>query len=204
MTDVVINDEGLGVCIYSGNAVYATARSTSNTTGGTNVGQFLTGGNYYCYRIPLKFDLSAIPANAIISSVTLKMAITADASSADFDISIDKMDWSAYDPIDDVSKRESTWDLFLSETLDDNIWRNTSGIATNTYYTSGALDTAYPTAGGNVYYGLVSAEDRNASAPAGAEYIAFDMVTKVPQLLITYSLPSSGPMTAYLSDYGII
>lgn len=156
------------------NAAYATARSTAaafDVTAETMaVGQRVPG-DYYVYRAFAKFDTSAIPDTDVISQVNLKLVCTIDSSTTDFDIQIAKYDWSAVDPITALNM-EAAYDGCLAATLDDNIWRNTSGMSINTQYTSGNLATDWVSKTGATYYGIRSKEDTNNSAPAGNEFVA--------------------------------
>ena len=164
-TDCLCNSGSGG--IYGSNAVYATARSTCSTLYSTDryyVGQTLGVEIYYVYRWFLKFDTSVIPDGDTITQVNMKLVALEDNSSSDFDVVIKKADWSAYDPASDANK-ESIYDLILSATSDDNIWRNTSGISINTQYTSGNLDKDRVNKSGSTYYGLISSRDISASPP---------------------------------------
>ena len=157
--------------VYGTNAAYATARSTA--TGSFNFTATLSTGQnttYSVYRGFLKFDTSAIPDTDIVSQVNLKLTATADGSVTDFDVQIVKVDWSGQDPIG-VANRDAAFDACLAGAADDSIWRNTNGMATNTPYTSGNLDTAWVDKTGDTYYGLRSSEDKNDSAPTGNEYV---------------------------------
>jgi hypothetical protein len=180
--------------IYGQNATYATARSTSTgyNTGDNdiNVGQNKPS-DYLVYRGFLKFDTSLLPATAVISQVNIRMVVRQDVSTTDFDLQIVKCDWSAYDPLS-AANREAAFDACLAATVD-QVWRNSSGIAVNTQYTSPNLDTSWPVKAGYTYYGLRSKEDTDASAPAGAEYLAMcsqDHATEAyrPLLIIEYTL----------------
>lgn len=166
-TDCLCNSGSGG--IYGMNAVYSIARSTATSIYSQDkyyVGQSATAVPiYYVYRWFLKFDTSVIPDGNTITQVNLKMVALEDNSvDADFDVVIKKCNWSAYDPASDVNK-ESIYDLILSSTADNNIWRNTSGISINTQYTSGNLDTAYVNKSGWTYYALLSSRDVSGTAP---------------------------------------
>jgi len=189
--------------VYSTNAVYATARTTSSAIYTTEyrLGQY--GTPYQCYRFGLKFDTSSIPDTDDVSAVAMKLAVLNDSSAADFDINIVSCDWSGQDPLD-AANREATFDAILAASTE-ALWRNTSGIGTGTYYTSAALTPARVNKTGYTYYGIISAKDQAATAPTGGEYINFNIVAMKPQLVITHApAPSSGPQVVYLSDYGII
>lgn len=175
---VVIDPDYSGVTddgyVYGRNATYATAQNTSYNFSTSAqfyyLGQALITGNYYVYRGFVKINTSGIPDTDIVSQANLKLVAISDSSGTDFDVAIKKFDWSAQDPLG-VGSQEAAYDNCLSATADDNIWRNTSGISTNTQYTSGNLSTAWPSKTGYTYYGLISSRDVSATAPSGSEYI---------------------------------
>lgn len=183
--------------VYGQNADYATARSTSSgydsATNYVQIGQSEVTGTDTVWRAYLKFDTSAIPDGDVISQVNLKLVCVNDFSDADFDVQIVKQDWSGQDALA-AGNREAAYDNCLAGTADDNIWRNTSGISTNTVYTSGNLATGWPSKTGNTYYSLRSSEDYDNSAPSGSESIRIasqDNATSGyrPLLAITHAAP---------------
>ena len=152
--------------VYGKSTVYATARNTcfGHFSLSPLVGQEFSTPDYRVYRTGLKFDTSIL-SGAIINQVNLVMTVLNDQSTAaEFDIEIMKYDWSASDPIA-AGNRETIYDGILAAVLDDSIWRNTAGMAVDTPYTSGNLSTAWIEKEGSTYYALISAEDRNNSAP---------------------------------------
>lgn len=159
--------------VTGSNAVYATARSTATSVNtdadDLYVGQWKPLG-YNVLRSFLKFDTSSIPTDATIDQVNLRMACSADYSGEDFDVEIIKQDWSAQDSLK-ISNMDTAYDNCLAGTTDAAIWRNTAGIAVDTPYTSGDLDTTWVNAGGNTYYSLISSLDRANATPKGNEYI---------------------------------
>lgn len=177
---------------------YATARSTAAyyTVNGNdvNVGQYKSPP-YSVDRGYLKFDTSSISSSAIISAVTMTLTAVADLSYTDFDLQIVDYDWSSYDPI---TGQEAAYDGCLSATLD-NVWINTSGISTNTPYTSSALSTSWINKGGSTYYGLRSNRDYDNVAPTTYEFVAIYgwPVTTAwrPKLNVTYTLTSAPTVT---------
>ena len=162
-------DAGVGEGeIYSADAVYATARSTSDACDSYEmpVGQTFSLGAYWCLRSFIGIDTSAIDDNADIESATLYMAIQNDYSTTDFDLSVYRFAWAA--PLCD--NREANFDGAYGSGVDEGVWRNTSGLATDTYY-SMAVDPAGVTKTGSTKYALVSDEDVNGSAPTNNEYV---------------------------------
>ncbi len=157
------------------NTNYATARSTATEqiTSGypyLHLGQTLLGGAYYVMRCFLRFDTSAIPDGETVTQVNLKMVCVADYSATNFSVQIVKQDWSAQDPITDANM-EVVYDNCLAGIIDDNLWRNTLGMAINTQYASGNLNCAWVNKTGNTYYSLRSSRDYLNLAPAGDEYL---------------------------------
>lgn len=194
--------------IYGYDATYATARATSTTYVSNNpflwVGHY--GSPYYVFRSFLKFNTSLIPDDNIIIQVNLKLVCTSDNSATDFDVQIVKQNWLAQDPLSDAN-REAAYDNCLAGTADDNIWRNTSGMSLNTQYTSGNLNTAWPSKTGNTYYCLRSNRDLNANQPSGGEDIYIAAAENAtfsyrPLLVVTYTTNTapSAPTTLYVNE----
>jgi hypothetical protein len=193
-----------------GGGYYANARSTSSSYDSTSdfiaVGQDYSGGIYYVDRGFVKFNTATIPAGATITGVTMTLTCKTDGSTANFDIQIVKQDWSGQDPLS-AANREAAFDGCLAGTADDNIWRNTLGMSTNTAYASGALATAYINVSGYTYYSLRSAEDKNNSAPAGSEWVDLYSASTAtaaykPILNITYT-PAASPTRRALLGVGV-
>lgn len=182
------------------NASYATARSTSYTHGvaGTTiyVGQLM---GYGVLRGFLKFDTSSIGAGSTVAQVNLRLVCTDDYSATDFAVEIVKHNWAGQDPMT-ASNREAAYDGCLAADLDDHIWRNTSGIATNTPYTSDTLAPSWVNTTAPTYYGLRSYEDSVASTPVDNEYVfvgAAENATAAyrPVLVVTYEGVGAGGET---------
>ncbi len=185
---------------------YSTARSTTTAFGDTTnynrVGQSYAAFTYVTQRSFLKFDTSSIPDSATINQVNLKLTCIADQSTTDFDVQIVKQSWSGQDPITN-SNRETAYDNCLGGTADDSIWRNTSGMSTNTQYESGNLSTAWIVKDGVTYYSLRSSRDYGNNTPTGNEYIDIaseDHSTSSyrPVLAVTYT---SNVLTADVRSY---
>jgi len=185
--------------IYSRDTTYATAHATSYGFTYNNVPTFIVGqtidsfSRYLQYRGVLYFDTSAIGVGSTVNQVNLKLTPTGYTSGVDFDVQIVKYDWSelAGDPTN-ATYRETAYDGILSGTADDNIWRNTDGISTNTTYTSGNLSTDWVSKTGITYYGLRSSRDVSESVPLAGEYITIGSATNAtsdyrPCLIVVYS-----------------
>lgn len=180
---------------------YATARSTAtnfNTSSSVlEVGGSGISGTYVVSRVFLKFDTSGIPDSDVISAVTMTLHTNiVSAYTYDFDVLINKLDWSAYDPISS-GNMDSAYDANLSASLDDNIWGNTAGKTNNAFYTSGALSTSHPSKTGNTYYGLISSRDRNNLAWGNYQEIQFHSGDELtypayrPYLTVTHAAAAS-------------
>lgn len=193
---------------------YATARSTS-TAFDTSANNFTVGQSYIStgkgdqydvYRSFLKFDTSSIPDGDTVSAVVMKLVCITDSSTTDFDVQIAKYDWSGSDPLS-AGNRETAYDGALAATLDDNIWRNTSGMSLNTQYDSGALATAWVSKTGATYYALRSKEDTDNSAPLGPENIAIasqDHATSGYRPILTVTHAGGGTAVKDIIQVGII
>jgi hypothetical protein len=167
------------------NAVYATARSTYST--GTNIayiGQRLLAGTYTCYRSFYAFPTGTIEDSATINDVTLTLTCQGDSSDTDFDVEIVKCAWASI-------YTDTAYDLALSADADSSIWRNTSGMALDTPYTSGSLSGAWIVKTGDTKYALRSSLDTTATPPTGYENIQLYSwndadVTRRPTLKVDY------------------
>jgi len=188
-------DSGDGVVLGS-STVYATAQSTATNHGTATdyiyVGQYYSVPNYVVHRMFEKFDTSGIPDGDTISSVVMTLTAQSDASATDFDVQIKKCDWSASDPLSS-GNRDTAYDDCAAAAQDDNIWRNTSGLSTNTQYASGSLSTAWVSKTGYSYYGLMSS--REGTTPTGNEFIAINSTNHAtasyrPFLTVTHASAS--------------
>lgn len=179
------------------NATYSTARSTSTESATTSIfvgqGENPSATEFEVYRGFVKFDLSSVPAGAQITAVTMTLTAITDQSGTDFDLNIVRYDWSGQDPIS-AGNRETAFDGNLAATVD-AVWRNSSGMSTNTPYTSPALSTSYPVVGQTVFYGFNSARDVANTTPTTnvrefVELADADDATQAyrPTLNVTYSL----------------
>ena len=194
------------------NATYATARSTSanyNVTGANRfIGQGNTGGNYFTHRLYFPFDTSSIGAGSTVTAVTLTLtALSVNTASSDFDINIQKQDWSAQDPLSDAN-REAAFDNNLSATID-QVWMTASAITTSTPTASPALDVTRVNITGTSYYSLISSRDVSGNAPTVDLGETADIVlsehsapTWRPILNVTYTAAGGvASILPILSDY---
>lgn len=180
--------------VYGNNAAYATARSTAynGSTSGAyfRCGQGVAKSIYNVYRSYLKFDTSGIGAGNTVTQVNLMLTVQSTIPTA-FDVIIIKQNWSGQDPLA-AGNFEAAYDNCLGGTADDNIWRNTNGLALNTQYASGNLSTAWVAITGNTYYSLISSRDIAGTTPTGAEFIGIHSQEATtsgyrPVLTVTYT-----------------
>lgn len=152
-------------------ATYATARATStgfstNTANGASmvIGQGVS--TFVCSRGFYKFDTSDIFGT--ITQANITTGVQSDGSAInDWDIEIIEQDWSAQDPIT-AGNREAAYDACLAASVA-AVFRNTSGIALNTLYTSPNLTAGYVKKQAPTYYSVRSSRDKAASAPTAFE-----------------------------------
>lgn len=194
------------------NADYNTAHTTGSTSNAgdtaSRLGQLLYSGNYYCYRLFFKFDTSSLPDDCTINQVNLTLTCTTDESDTDFDVQVVKEDWSAYDPIDTGSNKAGAYSDALTAALDDAIWRNTSGMSTNTQYASGNLSTTWVSKTGSTYYSLISSRDRAATQPTGGERITIAMADHTtasyrPSLAVIYTAAGGATLASRRALLGV-
>jgi hypothetical protein len=175
--------------IYGVDAAYSTARNTA-----VGIAQNLIIGQttgFEVYRGFLKFDTSILTSAVSVSQVNLRLVATSDNSLTDFDVQIVEQDWSASDPIA-AGNQEAVYDACLAAAAS-TVWRNTSGMSTNTQYTSSNLTAAYVNKTGNTYYSLRSSRDYGNNQPTQKEYINFCLLNNAteayrPALIVEYTL----------------
>lgn len=187
------------------NATYATARTggTKNAyTPGQNpngyVGQSYNGSVYTIWHLALKFNTSAIPEGDTITQVNLRLAVyAAQTEGTNFNVTIRRYNWAAYDPLSDSTNLSNFVANFWSGSNEDlNIWRSTNGAAVDGIYTSGNLDTTWVNKGGTTYYGLASSRDRDSTAPTTTNerigfYRAGSSAAYAPTLIVLHSAAST-------------
>lgn len=181
-----------------GDAVYATAHTTSTSSSATgtteNVGQLFFGGNYTVYRLFFKFDTSGIPDTAAVTSVKLCLAGSFNFTGSAWDAQIVKQDWSAQDPLSSGT-REAAYDNCLSGTLD-GVWKTMPPADATLLESDANLDTAWINKAEATYYSLRSSFDLAGTAPTGSEYGSiflseYSNSALRPVLRIVYTLGTS-------------
>ena len=177
----------------SGNSVdYGTARSTSDSsdTAGTEalIGQNLDAGTYYVRRAYLSFDTSGIEDTDTITAATLNVKAHTDTSGADFIVQVYRFAWTE---ALGGANQEANYDgaYGVAATLEGTFRNTADGWSSGTYY-SMSVATAGINVSGDTKYTMVSKEDVDNSAPAGAEYVAISTAdtastTSDPYLAIT-------------------
>lgn len=182
------------IVVWGKNSSYSSARSTQ--TGGESGGETARvgqihrdeeGGYFICYRVGYIFNTSSLASDMTILQVNLDAVATGNASSPDFNVQITKAAWTGIN--------DSSYDLIRTSTVD-NTWRSTSGLSTNTVYTSSDLDTSYIDIDGNTKYGIVSSRDIAGNSPSSSgeqnEYVQMAMANHGtaayrPTLVVQYS-----------------
>lgn len=115
--------------------------------------------NYIIDRSFLSFGTSSIGAGSTVTQVNLYLKATflsSNGNGAGTQILIAKTNWG--------TMGDATYDAFLTDSLDDNIWRDIgtgSGTSVNTYYGSGNLSTSWINKTTDTKYGLIMGCDRN-------------------------------------------
>lgn len=158
-------------------ATYSTARSTAFSQNSSATVMYTTNqlaaGDYYIYRSILKIDTSGIPDTDTITQVNLSLHCTDKAvPTTNFDVQIVKADWSGSDPLG-AGNMDTIFDLGLSASLDDNIWKNSSAVSAGNRYSSGDLNTSWVSKTGYTYYMIVNGNDRANSAPSDNQTLEF-------------------------------
>lgn len=182
------------------NATYSSARNTPFLfADGGSIIQVGQDTGYWVYRGFLKFDTAGIDDGATITQVNVKLTCTTDYSTTDFDVQIIKQDWSGSD-------NDTVYDACLSGTADSSIWRNTSGMSTNTQYASGNLSTSWPNKTGYTYYSLRSSLDYAGTQPSNSEFVFLGSQNNTtegyrPLLAVTTEAGASGIVPVIMRQY---
>lgn len=178
---------------YGHNADYATARTAANDydTGSQSApcGQYkVLNSEYHVWTSLLLFNTSSIEDGQDIVQTNLNLTAVSDDSDTDSDIVIVKYDWTGVG-------WQGYQAAFCSGTLDNAIWRNTSGMSINTRYASGNLDTAWVSKTGTTYYIVGSGKHYNNTAPTGYEHISIafaDHTTEAYRPVLTALYTAAG------------
>lgn len=190
--------DSVGGRVYSVNAVYLTARSGG---GGAvadpllgSCGQILSGGDYHCIEGFLKFDTSAIPDNATITSATLSLYGSANESAQDFTLVAAIRDWGDTLDAADYVAGASLSALTTVATFASSGW----SVAGYNDFTDVALPANISKAGLTRLI-LYSSREAAADVPS-ADFERVDWyltaevgTSKDPKLTVTYTVPSGIP-----------
>ncbi len=179
----------VGGHIWGTDATYALALADSDgcdTGANIRVGQQLGYNVYHGY---LRFDCTGIKgSDEQVGTVTLKMALKTNDSNTEFEVQIVKGAWTP--TLCAVANVTANYLAAGAGTLD-VVWRNTTGISLDTYYTSPEMDETYPSfVSGLTYYMLRSG--REGTAPTQNELVDIQNIgdIKPPLLLITLNSQS--------------
>ena len=194
MTTLNIRSETADGFVYGANAVWATARTTSSNFDITSVAMTVgtKASSYYIWRNLLKFDTSAIPAGAVITSLKLQLTISTarDCTDACY-IRVKKYNWSGSEPIA-AGNRETVYDGALAAAADGTI-SQTNGKTAGDAVLSSELDITWLSLAGYTYYALAQNRDTANVAPTGDDrwYVhTGDSLTAAykPTLVVEYTL----------------
>jgi hypothetical protein len=153
------------------------------------VGQDAVGFYFRRWRMQVCFDLKRFCCTEILSGY-IKMAVNLDFSVQDFNVEIQRFDWSPWeltatcgDHCNDSGGPDSAVCNALHSAqpaaVVDVTWRNTAGIVVDTYYNSPALNVNWMNndkggCGQCIYYGVISDRDKAGTQPIGGgnpEYV---------------------------------
>ena len=164
--------------------------AVSYTPSTMRVGQTLVGTSFTIWRGILVFDTSKIPTSANITSAVVYVTGAADASDAEFDVTLVEAE--------DIHAPPTATDFDALLPCTDNLaqfntatW-DSAGLNTLTLAEGGI---AVVKKGAYTVFGLRSDEDINVSEPAGDEYV--DLWTSEssdpPTLVVTYTVGALDP-----------
>ena len=160
------------------------------------IGQFKVGVNYYVYRPYLAFDTAPIPDAAAISATRLRLKLTADFSTTNFDIEVRLHTWSG------GGLTGADWragDPPGADTLLGTF--NTADLPPAGEWFEVDIDETQINKTGNTEMYLHSARDPG-TAPTGNERISIATSESgdAPQLIVTYDY---GPQSETFENYGV-
>lgn len=180
MTVTVISDNSKSSRLYVEDADYATAQAAANGDVLDHtmvIGQIPPGVKYSIHRLYLILNTSGIPAGAIITAAKIQLYCTTDASTTDFDLTVQNgQPTYPHDPIV-VGDFDKTNYAGNGGTL------TTVGLAVGAYndIPLNATGISWINKGGSTKFCVRSSLDISVTAPANNEWIIMGNPTIVGQ-----------------------
>lgn len=198
-----------GMISRDDDATYAASRNTSTgsvyAAGSANavVGQLYLDSLYYLDRGFLFFDTSAIPDTATIDSAVLSIYVSANYSTTDFNVTIQKGVTATY-PHNPLQTSDYYTELYTGA----GGTRSTSDITALDYFniTLSATGEGWISLNGETKLVLRSSNDISNVAPTGAEYLFYYTYEKgsayAPKLYVTYTVTTANEYSySFLGPY---
>lgn len=198
--EILANDNHLGISGYSTN--FNTARNTASDTSGTlAIAASSDNTFYFIYRTFLSFTIS-IPVGSTISQATMRLTPVVKADDnhipgklfVDWTIYITSADWSSYNPITSGNRQ----DVYTigRDASNEALLGNRSALSVNTPKESGSLNLARLSPGAQVFYGVRTTIDQNATNPGLNRNLGIQIANRWnateayrPVLILTYTEP---------------
>lgn len=198
-----------GMISRDDDATYAASRNTSTgsvyAAGSANavVGQLYLDSLYYLDRGFLFFDTSSIPDTATIDSAVLSIYVSANYSTTDFNVTIQKGITATY-PHNPLQTSDYYTELYTGA----GGTRSTSDITALDYFniTLSATGEGWISLNGETKLVLRSSNDISNVAPTGAEYLFYYTYEKgsayAPKLYVTYTVTTANEYSySFLGPY---
>lgn len=187
--------------VRSRNATYSTARAGStlladDTSTTFTVGQRLAAGTYFLFEGFLRYDLFAagLLSTDTVSAATLELYLTADNSTADFNLECRERDWGTSLTTTDWVAGGSLSGLTLLATLASSGIGSTGAFKAFTESGSNLVSAINTALAGDGVLKLILCPDNltNNVAPTGDEYLVFSSAdasgtSQDPKLSVTYT-----------------
>lgn len=205
MAQVTINTGTADGTIYASNATYSTARNAASgdvvTTNLTKVNPNSATVAYLIERGFFAFDLSSILSGSTVTAATFSLAGTGDATVNADSSSIGVVESTQTAEIivaGDYSKFNTTE---LASRITNANWVTTNNTYNDFVLNASGIAIVQTAVGGAGFVGFAKfctrsgKNDIDNTAPTGSNYVtayASDNGSSKPQLVVTYTLPSSG------------
>lgn len=191
---------------------YATAREGGGTltigdTGGTSIGQMLSGGNYYAMQGYFKFDVSGVTT---FNGLNLKFFSQFDSSIAkNFVLEFRVHNWGATVTAADFAAGSTLAAKPLIASINTSVWPadNLELPLTVDYSALQTAITAAQAADGFLYLVVASADQRTNTAPTGVEYVGIltrDLGGTTTGPVLSFYTPQPPQVAVELWENGIL
>lgn len=153
-------------------------------------------GTYYVTRSFLSFQLTSLPAGALVTSANLVMNVKSVAALSGNDAAVRVLDYNWTPPMT-AGNFQGYFTGCIGAPVDATWQASLAALSAGSSYTSGALSTTYINAGnGTVNYCVVLGTDLSATVPTNRCYTIINSAESAspPYLALTFIVPTpTGP-----------